>query len=550
MRPIVVCLVLLMSVAVQAQAPIVLSADDFGYAGSLCGQQVVRSGNGTLYLFSLNGSVAGTRPIVAYSSTDNGSTWTTFLASGLNDATSGASGQYLSNSLNVAIDDQDRVHLHWGNFYYPSYFNSYYRTLDLTTGTTGPIIDVQAMLGVSTSSRTSACNVAVGPAGTIWLTAASTSYWQSQLLRSDAPYAGSGTFTSVGVVSVTASAQSVRFAVDALGSVHCTYYENTGSGDYRHRMFDDMSGAWSPATDLGDLAPINDNWGLVACDGFGNTHLVCVRNAGSSSNPAGHIVYYRRDAGGTFTGPVSVSNATSAQFGSNNSRIVGLTCDPATGDCFVAYRDFPGGGRLVLESKGLLDTSFSHVTEIRPPNTAQHHYYHPILHGTLWPMTNNFDGNVHMTWRENSPAPYNLMYQRVSTVSANTVTFSPAATVSPGTSVSVHFSAPAHGNTVYVPLISCTLGSWLVPNTQLTLPIVPDFCTNYYLVDPGALYIFILGDPLSPFGTLDGNGQSTGVIALPSWVPAGLNLPLHVSFVTLGPNGPSDVGESGTVVIQ
>ncbi|HGY90630.1 MAG TPA: hypothetical protein ENK43_05595 [Planctomycetes bacterium] len=132
-----------------------------------------------------------------------------------------------------------------------------------------------------------------------------------------------------------------------------------------------------------------------------------------------------------------------------------------------------------------------------------------------------------------------------------TVTFLGPPNVTPGTSRVVVFSAPGHAGELYVPVVSCTLGSTIVPGLPAPLPIVNDACTSFYFNDPLSPFIFALALPaLGPtFGLLDAQGMSTGVVASPAnIVPPGLGLDVHITFVTLDLTGlPTGVHGIGTI---
>lgn len=536
-----------------AQQPVTLHTGAFASAGASGSNTMVRASNGTLYMARIE-SVSSTNPIMLYASTDNGGSWASvFSALSINTASSGLSGTDLTNNLNMVIDDADQLHFTFANLKYPSFFACWYRRLDLNTGTLSPLIDLKAAGGatISTSVRTSACAIAIGPNNEVYLAAPSGSSWKTQLLVSTQPYAFTDTFTNAGVISANGgSAQHVRLAVDSLGNVQCTYYENTGSGDYRHRTFDPITQTFGSPTDLGDLSAPNDNWGAITTDSLGNTHIVCVRNAGgvaTSNHP--DFVYYMRDSAGTFSAPLNISSATNAQFASNNKYVMALNADQASGDCYLLFRDFALGGSLELMKKGLSDTAFSQVTQVMPATTTQHAYYVPTIHGSLWPVGNRYDGSaMHMNWREGSSSPYAARYMRL--LSGGQVSFLPTAQVSSGSAMSVFFDDPNHPNETYIPFISCAYGQTPVLNTGFFLPVAADSCFGAYFSDPTMLFIFILGQPGSYFGTLDGTGHATGVIAIPTWVSPSFSLPIIVGFVTADSNGVTSVSQAEPFLIN
>ena len=549
MRPVLLALLMLSTLA-AAQAPVVLSAESRGYAGPQAARTIVRDSAGVLYTCTIDGTVVGSYPIVVFSSTDNGLSWGPFIFGGINDATSGLSGSNPTNSVNMAIDDQDRLHFHWASHYYPSYFTNYYRSYDIPSGVFSTIVDVKAITGVGVTTRTTASQIAIGPDNSVWLTASTTTAWREQLLRSNVPYATTGAFTTVGPISATASSQNTRMAIDAFGNVHCVYYENTGTGDYRHRMYDPVAATWSVGTNLGDLIAVNDAHGAIVCDGLGNTHMICAQDSGGAAGTNDpRLVYYMRDLFGVFSAPVTLMNATAAQYTGNNVYFFSMTANEQNGDCHVFYRDFTAGGQLAVAKKSLTDATFSTLAVVRPPNATALQYYAPAVGGALFPASNNFNGTVHMTWRELTVAPFLYRYARLNTTGPRVV-FADSV-IAPGATVGVSFTAPGHAGDLYIPAISCTPGPSPIPASTLLFPLIADACFSYYFNDPFALFYFVLGTPGSFFGTLDANGEATGSITIPGTVPPGLGIPLHAAFVT-APGGLSvtDVSESATIVVQ
>lgn len=550
MKYAVITLLILASLS-SAQQPVTLHSGNYAHAGVYGTNSIVRSSTGTLYMVRIE-EVASSRPIKLYSSTNNGGSWAAaFPTIAINTASSGLVGTVMTNHVDMAIDDLDQLHITFANYKYPSSFASWYRRIDTTTGGFSALVDLRTAGGsaIPPTVRSSACAIAIGPQGEVHIAAATSTSWKTQILTSTQPYAANDTFVASGVISSTASAQHVSMAVDSTGLVQCIYYENTGSGDFRHRTFDPSTMTFGPATDLGDLQAPNDNWGAIATDALGNTHMVCVRNAGgSASSNHPDLVYYMRDPSGVFSGPVNVSSATNAQLGSSNKYVVSMTTNEGNGDCYLLYRDYATGGELSLLMKGLSNSSFAQVTQVMPPSSFTHAYYTPALHGTLWPATNRYDGTMHMTWREGSSAPYSARYLRK--LSGGQVTYIPTNVVSPGSAISVSFDSPPHANQTYIPFVSCSYGQTPVPNTTLFLPVAADSCFSAYFGDPTSLFIFILGQPGSYFGTLDGSGHASGVIAMPTWISPGFSLPMIVGFLTADPGGITSVSNAEPFLIN
>jgi hypothetical protein len=116
--------------------------------------------------------------------------------------------------------------------------------------------------------------------------------------------------------------------------------------------------------------------------------------------------------------------------------------------------------------------------------------------------------------------------------------------------MSVFFDDPNHPNETYIPFISCAYGQTPVLNTGFFLPVAADSCFGAYFSDPTMLFIFILGQPGSYFGTLDGTGHATGVVAIPTWVSPSFSLPVIVGFVTADSNGVTSVSQAEPFLIN
>ena len=116
--------------------------------------------------------------------------------------------------------------------------------------------------------------------------------------------------------------------------------------------------------------------------------------------------------------------------------------------------------------------------------------------------------------------------------------------------MSVFFDDPNHPNETYIPFISCAYGQTPVLNTSFFLPVAADSCFGAYFSDPTMLFIFILGQPGSYFGTLDGAGHANGVVAIPSWVSPSFTLPVIVGFVTADANGVTSVSQAEPFLIN
>lgn len=377
--------------------------------GSSAHANLVQDGAGRLFSVVLEDQPNTDRALVVRVSFDGGITWQP-LPSVINDASSGLVGPNLTNNTALAIDDQGALHITWAAHYYPSYYAQYYRSYNPNTNTASPIVDITLAQGAANTARTAAMAIAVDAANTVWLVAQSTSSWVEHLLRSTAPYAAGGSFTSVGSISPSASSQTSRIAIDAQGFVHCAYYRNVSPGIYEHRAYDPNTG-WGIETNLGNSTAPQDYYGLLTADALGNVHALYVKD---SASPATWDFAYRRwDVGNGWGSEVSIFQATSAQYtGIANYRIAAIGCNEATGRVSVLYRDLSTNGGLRLATKDLATTAFQNRVDLRTGDLGVHAYYEPVLRGTLFPAFNRAGTNLDLAWREGSGTT-TLYFQRL-----------------------------------------------------------------------------------------------------------------------------------------
>lgn len=131
----------------------------------------------------------------------------------------------------------------------------------------------------------------------------------------------------------------------------------------------------------------------------------------------------------------------------------------------------------------------------------------------------------------------------VTPVNPLTINFFPSAATTAGGLTLVQFvGTPADGGKIYIPVISCTLGSTPIPGTTLSLPFLIDVCSNYYLNDL-TFSVFALTPPPNKFGFLLPNGTASGTVSIPLNVvaPPG-GIPIHFCWALL--NGPTIEGIS------
>ncbi|MCA8961853.1 MAG: hypothetical protein KDC38_15115 [Planctomycetes bacterium] len=391
----------------------VVQTDPVAGPGSSAHQHVVRDSTGGLHLLSIFENGAGERELRLYHSTNGGSDWSLDPLL-MNDDTSGLIAPNPTNVCAIAIDSQDRLHLTWASYYYPSNYQQYYRQVEPGTSTLSAIVDVSAITGAVATNRTAAMEVTVDSNDTVWLVAHAASSWVEHLLQSDLPFAADLAFSDVGAISPSASAQNSRIAIDTAGRVHCSFYRNTGSGNYEHRIYEPGVG-WGASTVIGDTTPTNDFYGSLAADALGNVHALIALNTGTGDD---WLFQYRRwDEVAGWDAPVDVMLAPPLAYdGIANYRIFALACDETTGRAQLALRDLVNGGPLVLLAKELADAGFSVVQELRSATLDAHAYYLPTIRGTLYPENNRTGSTLDLTWQERpvpGVPPYELRFQRV-----------------------------------------------------------------------------------------------------------------------------------------
>ncbi len=112
----------------------------------------------------------------------------------------------------------------------------------------------------------------------------------------------------------------------------------------------------------------------------------------------------------------------------------------------------------------------------------------------------------------------------------------------PGSTLGLTFDAATHAGEFYIPFVSCTpgsipfnslgTGSFPIPGSNLSIPLVFDVCSNFYFYDPFSSAFFNLTPTGSIAGVLSG-GVSPGAVTLPAATPPGLNFDLYITFLTL-----------------
>ena len=396
---------------------VILHTDDQASSGSNTAHNTVRDSNGNLFVLSLERTPNGEMPLIVQRSTDGGSTWTT-LPQNLNDSDSGLIDPDPASHCSMAIDDQGILHVLWGRYTYPSYFRQFYRRYDPVTGFRSDIIEISTVTGAPLNSRTSAMDILIDGDNTVWIAGHHPSSWVDHLLRSDQPYAADDAFTDQGSISPANSAQNTRLAVDTGGRIHCTFYRNTGEGQYEHRIYDPETGAWQLDTFvLGNTDGTNDYFGWVSADSLGSIHCAYVVDAVNSS-PLWSFRYRSWDEFNGWSDETILFEATTAQYTNISSyKIFNLGCDESNGTVYAVYRDLSAGGELVLAEKSTTSPDFNISQQLQPPTLGEHTYTFPTLRGTLYPAFNNTSHGIDLTyqWREFSGIPpYSLVYHDAS----------------------------------------------------------------------------------------------------------------------------------------
>jgi hypothetical protein len=474
---IVLALLVGLSCTVPSQTPI--GAGTAPGPGALR-RHVVRDSAGTLYALSTN-DLAGTRPLGIQASLDGGQTWTALPVT-LNSASSGLSGTNPTNACAMAIDSGDRLHIVWGSYYYPSFFQQFYRWYEPASTLSSPEISLSALTGSAVTSRTDAMCVEVDAADTVWIASQSPPNWISVLLRSNVARAQDGTFTSLGPLSASASSQAPVLAVDLTGNVHAAYYRNTGVGIYEHRAYLAGQSGFGPATTLGNATAPQDYLGWLAADALGNVHAVVFEDTVSPST--WRLRYRMLPPGGAFTPAVLVTEALPATYGSDSYACFALAVEASTGAAHLIYRDFAAGGRLRQARKGLFEATFTVLADLTGPTTATNEIVFPSARGTLEPVFNRVDGAIDLTYRLGGAAPFLCVHQPVPTVPGALLTLGAAAMA--GAALPVVLLSPGEGGRPY----ACAFSAGTSPGIPLGdgrfIPLQPDGLF-WYSLDPSNL---------------------------------------------------------------
>ncbi len=525
-----IALALILSCAGMVAAQVVLNTDPYGSPGTNS-RNIVRDASGTLWALSISEDGSANRALLLQKSTDGGTTWAAEPFT-FNDATSGLNPPNTANQCAMCIDSTGMLHTTWARYYYPSYYQQYYRNYDPATQTASPILVVGSVTGAGATARTAAMDIIADAGDIIYIVAHGPSSWVERLIRSTAPSAAGNTFTNLGNISPSASAQSTKLAVDTNGLIHTSFYRNTGSGQYEHRIYDPVNGWAAATTVLGNTTPTNDYYGLLAADALGNVHAVYVMDAANTTTwQFMHKVWNLATGWGAAT---PVFSATTAQYtGIANYIIFGLAAEAATGKASVVFRDLANGGSLRLAEKNLVDPAFTDLGDLMPPVLGLHEYYIPSIRGTLYPAFNNTGSSLDVTFRQGAAAPYSFVYYNVAPAGPLvSITLAAPATVGGVTAVDCLSTADAGQPFV------CAFAAGDTPGITLSdarvIPLNPDALLAFSIT-PGNGVFF------NNIGSLDGSGFASVMVVLPNYPPL-LGLTFYAAFVVPDAGNPTGIG--------
>ena len=542
MRPFAVTTIVL-ALALTSGAQTLLTSSATFYPGNgSSDRSVVRGPTGLLHALAVtDDTFTGNRPLILLTSADGGTTWTPSPAP-LNDATSGISAPFATNWCAMAIDSLGLLHCTWGSYYYSNTasLNSYrqfYSSYDPISSTQSAIVSVNALVGAATSTRIAAQEIVVDQNDIVWMVSSGTSgSWREHLLRSTLPQAAGQTFTNLGPISSSASAQMTRLAVDSSGLIHAGYYRNLGQGEYYHRIYDPVNSSWNLEFRLGNTAVGQDNYGQFAADNLGNVHAIYVMD--SSGTASWGYRYRRYDAVSGWSAETIVDDIPGANFvGIANYRIMSLACDEATGMAHLVFRDLNNGGSLMYLTKDLAAATFTQQAQIGPATTALHAYIYPAIRGSLFPAFNNTGSDVSLTYAQRVDNMGVLSHDwyflsLTPTIPGPTLTLNSPLTL--GNVSTLDVNSPNDPNLGYI----CGFAGSTTPASPMpgggTLNLAFDFLLQFSIAPNNGVFFNNIGF-LSPTGT------ASVAIAVPN-LPALSNLTIYGAFVVEDPITPGLIG--------
>ena len=496
-------------------------------------RNTVTDGSGTIWTLSLIDGPSADRPLVLQKSLDGGTSWSTEPFT-FNDATSGLSGTNLANVCAMCIDSTGTLHATWGRYYYPSFFAQYYRNYNPTTTISSTTVTVGSLTGAAVSSRTAALDILADASDIIYLVAHGPGNWFERLIRSTQPSAAGNTFTDLGQIMTTGSAQTSRIAIDANGLVHAVAYRSIGTGTLEHRIYTPGVGWAATTTVVGNTTAPNDYYGMLAADGLGNVHLLAAVDTLAGATNTWQFNYRIWNSTSGWSASSNLFSAAYAQYnGIANYFTYSIAADATTGKCSVVYRDLSAGGPLRLAERNLTDTAFTTLGDLRPPTNGAHAYYLPTIRGSLYPTFNRTHSTLDITWRENAaPGPYSYMFQRIGAPTGASVTLAAPPIV--GSLVPFNCNSPTEPNMGFIcGFAAGTSPGILLPDTRV-VPLNNDWLLQFSLPPGNGIFI-------NNMGVLDGSGFSQGFIAIPA-IPSLTGVVMYASLVVLDPGASLGIG--------
>lgn len=456
----------------------------------------------TLYLVAF----ADTGEVTLWSQPEGSLTWTPIaITGGINNATSGITTNVPTNYAAMTATNDGVLHIAWGRGSYPSFFEFYYRAIDPVAGV--PVTDIlntTSYVGTTNTNRSDSVEIAaVDDAGSgqpaVYFTAQGSSSWVTRLMQFERTATGWPTTplpTDLGMMSTSASSQQPRIAVGPNGTVHTSFYNNAGSGDWVYRPW---NGSWGTQVILGDGTVRRDLTGDISVDPTGTVHAVYNHWLTATQSE----VHYETLVGGMWSGPTIVHTPPASY--SLDSRLAITT--NVFGDAYIAY--FNSVGEAVYrESTG---SGFSAESILLPAGLTQPTW--PIVRGALFPTDNRNQCDIDLAYRWLVSTPEQVFHLRTNTCTCATL--------------NIGFSgAWTPGGTGEVDLTGAT------PN---------DFALGAFGLDLLDLPVPALGCPCPIFvtpsvvtaGLVDASGAAQVSVPLP---PTPVGTTLWVQWVTLDGN--------------
>ncbi|MCA8955410.1 MAG: hypothetical protein KDC87_05015 [Planctomycetes bacterium] len=341
--------------------------------------------------------------------------WVTFVTA-VNDSASGIGTTNPTTTASMAVSASGHLHITWGRYYYPSFFQQWYRCYDLTSGSfTHAPQDITAYVGATTLTRTDSMAIAVGPKDYVFMSAQNgTENWRSRLLQSafvSFPTGAAPAWTNHGSIAQNAfSSQNVRMVIDMRGRVHMSFYNNTGNGQYATRVFEQPS-TWYAQDQIGVPTSPRDDDGYLASDSLNYVHVLykhLVSVSGGVTN--WELLYRNRLDNAAWSAPMLVYAFSSTDVGSNEPK--NSYALAAGRSVFAIYREYCSG-RLMVKQRKFGASAFQFYSEMRPASSDLNDYYLPNVRSTLWPQGNGLFQYLDVSFRRPSGSSYELVHQRL-----------------------------------------------------------------------------------------------------------------------------------------